>query len=192
MKKISMLSLFGALLLMMTACNMGGKENLDPEKDFQTVTVKNTYKMSVPKYMKASTELNDDASLQYMNILKEAYVVVIDESKQEYLEVYQGTDIYNDSLSALENYSTVQKTMYGMNVEDFEMQQERSLSINGLDAIQIEFTGRVEGVNHDIFYFITFVEGPENMYMIMSWTVLKRKSLYYDTYQKIAASFQLA
>jgi hypothetical protein len=28
--------------------------------------------------------------------------------------------------------------------------------------------------------------------MIMSWTVLKRKSLYYDTYQKIAASFQLA
>lgn len=191
MTKISMLSLLAALSLLLTSCNMGGKENLDLEKDFQTVTIKNTYQMKVPKYMKASDQLNENASLQYMNMLKEAYVVVIDESKQEYLEVYKELDMYNDSLPLLENYSSLQQQMYGMSLESFELQQERSLKINGLDAIQLEFTGRVEDVDQDIFYLITFIEGRENVYMIMSWTSLKRKALYYDTYLKIAASFVL-
>ena len=59
--------------------------NLD---DFKKVEINHEYQVSIPKYMRKTNSLNDDASLQCQNIFKETYLIIIDEPKDEFIEVF--------------------------------------------------------------------------------------------------------
>lgn len=152
------------------------------------------YKISIPKHMSVSKELNDDASLQYQDIYKELYIIVIDEPKTDFIKTFSEPDIneYDDKLTPEKNYRMVQ--MKSMK-EKMTLRGEpgvKKATINGLDAEIVDFTGAVEGVASDIYYKLAFIEGTKNLYMVMTWTLASDKDKNNDEMDQMIQSFKLA
>lgn len=193
MKKIALPLLF-LLGLSFTSCIDFKTKKSDSEvkvEDFNTVVVNERYQMDIPRFMKSTTGLNDEASLQYQNLFKEAYTIVIDEPKDEFVDLFKELDSYDENLSLIENYRDIQLQLFNERMRVNTQSSPRSLKINGLDAEQVEMDAHVEGVDEEISYFLTFVEGPENVYMIMAWTLKNKKEEHAKTYGVMAESFGL-
>ena len=167
------------------------KENLSLEKDFKSIEINSEYTMSVPKYMKETNGLNDDASLQYQNIFKETYVVVIDEPKEEFVSIFRELGEYNDSLSVIENYRDIQLQFLSEGITIDQSSESEMLKIKDLNAELVTITGKVTGVIYGISYTLAFIEGSEDVYMIMAWTLESRQNKYEKTFMQMIKSFRL-
>lgn len=157
--------------------------------EMKPVKVDSLYALKVPKYMKKTSILNDEASLQYMNAYKEAYVIVIHESKALIKATFTEMGDYNDSISADKNYKNIQLNFIKETIDNLKKYDPENITINGLNASLIKLEGKVEGYN--IFYQLGFIEGKQNVYMIMSWTEKSKKERYKRTFQKMIESFRL-
>ena len=160
-------------------------------EDFNQVEVNGEYRLSLPKYMKKTDNLNEEASLQYQNIFKETYTIVIDEAKNDFVEMFTELEEYDEGISVIKNYRNVQRQLFSESMYVDKESSPVALEINGLEAEMVDIDGRVDGIDEDISYFLTFVEGKEKVYMIMSWTMTSRKDTYESTFDGIAKSFQL-
>lgn len=165
------------------------KKEAIKDENFIAITTNNEYLVKLPKYMKKAKNLNDEASLQYQNLFKETYFVVIDEPKNEFKEVFIDLGEYNDSISLIKNYKNIQINYFKESLSDLEFLSENSLKINGNNAEKIEFNGKVPGVIYNINYQITFVEGATKAYMLMAWTLKRKKEKYRETFDYISNSF---
>jgi len=180
------------LVLSTASCIRSKKDHDDAGREvFNTVTVYDEYQVSIPKFMRSTTGLNDEASLQYQNLFKEAYTIIIDEPKQEFVDVFKELDQYNEDLSLLQNYREIQLQAFTSTIQVNHQSGIRPLTIHGLNAESVEIDGHVEGVDEEIAYFLTFVEGTENIYMIMAWTLKSKKEEHQKTFETIAQSFEL-
>jgi len=177
MRKISILLLFITLL---SSCN----EKLSPD-DYQEISVRNIYKISVPKYMFERDDLNNEASLQYANLLKEAYTVVVHESKQDFITYSRTINAYNDQVSVLENYSQNQINFFENNMKLKRIEASDFTKINKLNARKVKLKG------NELGYALCFVEGKDNLYMIMNWTRVNRLQRFENTFEFINNSFKL-
>ena len=157
--------------------------------DFKTVSINETYQLDVPKYMKDMPTLHPEASLKYGNIFKEAYAVVIDENKQDFIEVFTDLDEYDSHLSPVENYLIVQKKIFDERIEALQTEDYELTKINDLPARQIKAFGNIDGM--DISYVIAFVEGKDNIYMIMNWTIDDRFERLVSTFEHVNSTFKL-
>lgn len=72
MKKITFVLI---TLLYLNSCQIG-------EAD-QTVEVDNKYSLVIPSFLNEVDNLNEQASLQYQNLLRSFYIIAIDETKNE-------------------------------------------------------------------------------------------------------------
>ena len=161
--------------------------------DFQNAKITaeyGDYSLHVPKYMKKTYELNDEASLQYMNALKEAYIIVIDESKQDFIDVYRDLETYDETISPLENYRNIQMESLRETITIDNESPAKKLKIRNVDAEYVEIDGKVEGVNFEIAYSLGFIEGKEKLYLIMAWTLGDRRTKFEDTYEQVMKSFK--
>ena len=190
MKNMIKLNFLLAFVLILSSC-FNQEENLS-EDEFNTVTIQNDYSVDLPNYMAVAKDLNDDASLQYQNIFKQTYVIVIDELKEEIKESFKLIDAYDENKPFLENYRSFQMQSMAEGIAISNKSEVKPLKINGLDGEIVEFEGNVEGIEQDIFYFLTFIEGTEQVYMMMAWTLKSRKDKYISTFNKMARSFKLA
>lgn len=141
--------------------------------------------------MNKTVDLNDEASLQYQNTLREAYVIVIDEPKEEFIETFKMLHQYSDSMSVIENYCATQLSYIKQNTTVSHQAEQTKFTIGGLEAITETFQGAIPQIEEEIAYHLTFIEGEENLFMIMSWTLNSRKEKYYPTYDQIASTFRL-
>ena len=156
-----------------------------------TVSIDGNYRLDLPKFMTGTTGLNEEASLQYQSLLKEAYLLVIDEPKADFEEVYRVLEQYDDELSVLQNYRDARLQILSRTTEINNKSEPQSLRINGLDAETVELDAIVNGMGNEISYFLTFVEGEDNVYMIMAWTLKDKKIEHKKTFKTIAESFEL-
>lgn len=191
-------SMRAILLLLMasvlaSSCNFNSKspEKLSLENDFAFIKINDEYGVHIPTYMKKSDALNDEASLQFANIFKETYVIVIDEPKEEFISVFTDLNEYIDTVSTVKNYRTIQLQLLSENINIIKQSLPKPAKIHKLNAELIQFDGRVEGVDYDIAYTVGFIEGNENLYMIMTWTLAENKEKYKETFDKIIRSFRL-
>lgn len=164
-----------------------GNENLTKE-DLKIVNVNENYSIAVPEYMSEMKDLNEEASFEYANVFKETYTIVIDESKQEFIDTFKELEIYNDSLTLLNNYSKFQLESFKESLEEVKL-RKLDLKIRNLASNQYVFSGKTKGIY--IKYLLGFVEGEENMYMIMSWTLKERYEKYKNTFHLIQSSFKI-
>ncbi|MBX7155142.1 MAG: hypothetical protein K1X91_09265 [Bacteriodetes bacterium] len=165
----------------------------DPYKDFQEHTVLGEYSLKAPTYMSTATSLNDEASLQLKNLYKAAYVIVIDESKQEFIDAFKELEEYKNNETVLVNYrlaqvNSLRETAFLSNISNPDKQR-----INGLDAEVVTANGYVEesGKRTDIVYTLGFIEGPEKMYLVMAWTSADKAEKLKEDYLKVIRSFKL-
>jgi len=71
------------------------------------VTFEDVYQIELPGDMSSSTELNEDASLEYSNIFKEKYLIIIHESKEDWKKIVGETDYLKKYLNYIsENFET--------------------------------------------------------------------------------------
>ncbi|MHA7830711.1 MAG: hypothetical protein ACX93O_06405 [Flagellimonas sp.] len=158
---------------------------------YHTVSIDGNYRLDLPNFMTGTTGLNEEASLQYQSLLKEAYLLVIDEPKADFEEVYRVLEQYDDELSVLQNYRDARLQILSRTTEINNKSEPQSLRINGLDAETVELDAIVNGMDNEIAYFLTFVEGEDNVYMIMAWTLKDKKIEHKKTFKTIAESFEL-
>lgn len=157
----------------------------------QTVNIKGDYSMEIPKHMTSTTELNDDASLQYQDPAKELYVIVIDESKEEFINTFKDLGEYDSTKTAERNYREVQLKSMTDNLDLKTQPEIKKQNINGLDAEVADFRAMAEGIDQEIYYKFAFVEGKTNMYMVMTWTLSASKDKYGPEMDAMLNSFKL-
>ena len=187
-------SIFVLSILFCSACkNFKAKENDSEPKDenFNTVGVNNEYQIEIPRFMNGTTGLNEEASLQYQSLRHEAYLLIIDEPKLGFEQVYRDLEQYDDELSVLQNYRDARIQILSRTTKIINKFNSKPFKINGLDAEFLELEAKVNGVDDEIFYFLTFVDGGEKVYMIMAWTLKNRKEEHKKTFKTIAESFEL-
>jgi hypothetical protein len=184
--------LFSSLMLLYTSCSLvpGKKEEKLAPEDFNTVEVNNQYKIQLPKYMTKAENLSKDASLQYQNIFKETYTIVITESKQAFIDMFMEAQLYDTTLGIPGNYRDAQLNRIAENMTIKSQSTPVKLTLGTKTAYQVEIDGLVEGLEQELSYLFTFVEGDNELYMIMSWTLKSRKEKYLDTFKEVAQSFR--
>jgi hypothetical protein len=182
-----------ALILSLSSCFdlTSKKEETISEADLNHVQINNEYSIKLPKYMTVAKNLNDEASLQYQNIFKETYVIVLDEDKQEFIDTFIDLGEYDSTLSVIENYGNVQVKSMSENMTMKSDGNLAALKINNRDAQTIQFDANIEGVKGDIAYYLTFVEGDDKVYMIMAWTLANRKEKYGKTFDTMVKTFKV-
>lgn len=117
--------------------------------------------LGIPSHWKKIDDLNEAASLSMGNLFREEYLIVIAETKAD----------FDGSLT---DYSDLTVTAMIDSIDNSTFTEPVSLSINGLPAIQREFSGSVDRTK--IAYSHTSIEGSENYYQIIGWTIPSRKT----------------
>ena len=152
----------------------------------KTVTIEERYSISVPSFLSEGRNLNEDASLQYQNMWKEFYVIVIDESKSELHEALNQanrTEIYSNDLKG---YSELLINGFEQGISVTHKSEPIDTLINNMPAKLLTISGQVNGI--DIFYSIAFIEGEHLYYQIMAWTLLDKRSQHEELMSKVIHS----
>ena len=147
----------------------------EEEVAVETREVNGLYSMDIPTILNSTTDLNDDASLQYNSLYNEKYIIVIDEDKQEFVDAFILIDEYDKSISVVDNYANVQLAFMDESVTVLEESSLKSMKINGMDARVKAMDGTILGVPEEISYWLGYVEGENTMYTIMTWTLKSKK-----------------
>lgn len=121
------------------------------------------YTMDVPDYMIKTYELNDVASLQYVNSAKEAYVIVIDDVKDQ----LQTLGIkFTDAKDFLKHFTAD----YKKDAKKRRLSSVTEFEANGNGHAQVELSWKEE--KSDFYMLITAVETSTHFYKIMCWTTV--------------------
>lgn len=156
---------------------------------FKTVISKNIYSLEVPDFMTESKILHEEASLQYQNLFREFYMVVIDEPIEEFNALIEMEAFLAESYTPnLTGYANLLIDNMESAVDDSEVSEVQDIKINGLPARYFQLTGTVEGI--DIFYQIAYLQGKEKYYQLVVWTEQKSKEKYAPAMEKIIMSFK--
>lgn len=148
---------------------------------FSTEKGGNCFSLEIPNYLTKTYDLNDVASLQYNNTLKEAYVIVIEDSKDELKTLGMLFINSNDFLeNFIKDYQIESKNRTISEISEFES--------NGNGHSQVEMTWSAE--NSGIYMLITSVETNHHFYKILCWTLLEYKDNFKDDYLTISKSLR--
>lgn len=158
---------------------------------FNEVKINGLYSMSLPDYLTEGYELNSEASLQYQNEVKEVYVIVIDESKQEFIEVFESIGEYDSTKSAVDNYAEAQMASIEENMSEVTSKSTmRKADLAGCPARICDVAGTQQGITDPMGFTVAFIEGKETLYMVMTWTFEKTKGDYQEDMNEMINSFK--
>lgn len=133
---------------------------------------------------------NEDASLQYANIFREKYIMIISEG-DEYNTFWNNQDslIYYE----IDNISNPFEAYSNIIIDDLEhnYQSEADVSeclINGMTAKKVSIDGTFDGI--EISWTTFLINGKYNFYQICVWTTLDNKLEYLPKLEKMAQTFK--
>ena len=179
-------------IVFLAACSeiIDQKASLD-DSEYQLITHNNEFNLMIPKFMDATTSLNDEAVIQYQNIFKETYLIIIDENIEEVTDAFYEAGIYDPNYSFMENYVDFQIESISTDANSAIKGDHTKSTINGLEAETIDLTAQIEGVAYEIYYKVCFLKSEEKIYYMMLWTLNDRRDNYKEAFQKIYESFSL-
>ena len=191
MKKNQFIALSLIFLSFLISCgNSEEKKSTSIDtSDYKTETLDGNFQISIPKELKKASQLNPDAAMQFENKNTNNYLVVIKENRFDFLKAYGAAGALNSDLSDIGNYREIQVDYFLKRLTLIEAGEPKALTINGKKAEQIEFTCLVPNANSNIFYVMTFVEGDDELYMIISWTPSLLEEEHRETFYAMADSF---
>lgn len=161
-------------------------QNTQNEK-LEKKTVDNKYSLYVPESLSATTELNDVASLQLQNQFENFYVIVIDESKKDFLQAVENNVL--NVTPDLDGYYSVITNHFKQAVKDYKLYDIKKKKINGANAIVFSMSGVND--NTTIFYRYAIIKGSERYYQVMIWTTGSKEKEYAERMNKIIDSFNI-
>jgi len=163
-------------------------KNLSIERDFKLIA-KNSYEIKVPNYMKPTTILNVDASLQYMNANKEEYIIVIEESKIGFIDALKKVKEDNKESQVLLSYRNTQFDYTKQQMQVVNRNSFSKIMINGLKTETVEIEVKLEGLEELVSYYFYYIESEEQLFTIMAWTTASKKAIYREKVKKMVWTF---
>ena len=145
--------------------------------------------MILPEYLAATTGLDEGQPYQYMNAVKEQYLVASYENIAEVKPLLNVMNYEGDTF--LDKYTSFKKEIVNEGIAISKQESVKKLTINGLPARTMQFDGTVEGIIQPISYFAAIIEGKENIYFVILWTLESRKEEFKDIADKIIKSFRV-
>ncbi|WP_338760768.1 hypothetical protein WAF17_14210 [Bernardetia sp. ABR2-2B] len=155
----------------------------------QVIEIKNDYSLELPNFLTTTDSLNPNASLQYQNINKEFFVIVIEEDKKEFTRKIVENNAEEVYPPNLKGYTDIINHSIGETIKISARTEIEDLEINGLAAKN--FT--IEGQTADkiaVYYSFTIIKGKDNYYQIAQWTAKNQKALFQKQMLDIAKSFK--
>lgn len=144
------------------------------------------YSVSVPDYMTKTVTLNDVATMQYINSAKNAYLVVIDDSKEELemkgIKFASLKDFHDDNIKHLkgEENEPVESSPVEFEANGNKFYQtELNVNFKEKDNLEVKIT-----------YLITYVETKGYYYQILCWSLSPEYKNLTADFKKIAASIR--
>ncbi len=154
-------------------------------QSFGAVKGGHCYTLEVPNYMEKTFTLNEDATLQYQNTAKEAYVIVLDDDKDELKE-------YGMKFVDAHDFLDFFTKDYKKDAKVRKLGKASDFSINGNKCAQVDFSWEEEDENgiFNGYMLITAVETKGHFYKILCWTVNTNKDLLKEDFKKISQSLK--
>lgn len=163
------------LLFSVSSMAVASAQSLKTQKGGHCFTV------DIPGYMVKTYDLNDVASLQYQNTLKEAYTIVIEDEKDQLRN-------YGLSFSDAKDFLDDFLADYLEGAENRNVSPITTFTANGNDHAQTELTWSNEG--NDFYMLITGVETSTHFYKILCWTLAANKESLKSDYFAISKSLK--
>ena len=155
----------------------------------QIVEINNDYSLALPNFLSETDSLNPNASLQYQNLDKELFVIVIEEDRQEFTRKIienKAEEVYPPNLKG---YTDIVYHSIGETIKISAKTDIIDLEINGLAAKNFTIQGQTQD-RISVYYSFTLVKGKEKYYQIAQWTAKNQKALFEKQMTEIAASFK--
>lgn len=141
----------------------------------------NCFMMDIPDYLTKTFNLNDAASLQYQNVSKEAYVIVIEDDKEQLeslgMKFVSAKDFLNHFMKDFHKDATNRKESA---VSEFESNKNQHA--------QTELTWLDDSVN--FYMLVTCVQTSNHFYKILCWTVAENKEILKPDFVRISKSLK--
>lgn len=150
-------------------------------QNFQEKQGGHSYTVEIPDYMTRTFDLNDVATMEYKNIAKETYMIVIEDSKEELNSVgmtFTGARDFLDYFA--DDYYAGAENRLMSEVVEFEN--------NGNEHAQVELTWSDPEVNY--YMLITTVETETHFYKILCWTLYEYQDQFREDFKRIARSLK--
>lgn len=142
-----------------------------------------TFNISLPDYMSKTADLNSSAAIQYKNVVKDIYGVVIFDTKEE--------------LKLLDMNYTSTNEFYEDFIKDFLKDEEKrtvsapkSTKKGDISFIEVDATYFDKEINNTIYYLVGVVETKTAFYKVLSWASVENKDKYKADFQKILYSIK--
>lgn len=204
MKIVFISIVIAGFVLTLNSCNSNSRQdNIDDsfselleeikESDFNKVTEKqvaNLYSVEIPSDLTISTSLNDQASLQYNNVYDEKYVIVIDENKEDFIDILKSLDEYKEGDNLADELANIQISSFGESLTISNQSKVIETEINGMSARLFAFDGTIPGISESISYWTGYYVGKEVLYTVMAWTLQSGKSNFEDEANAILQSLK--
>lgn len=158
------------------------------EESLHTVTIENRYTLDLPADYKKVDDLNEEASLQYQNTIKELYVIVIDEPKTALASALAENSLDDSYTNDLEGYSKLITNGMDTSISIKKMPDFKDSTINGLKTRLLSFEGLSSG--NRVYWKLAFIEGNNRYYQIMVWTEAESRKKYEAEMAAIINSFK--
>jgi hypothetical protein len=178
-KKLLCLSLVSLFCSGLTGCSNILDKVQDNTKTTETVIKSSDGKTQITVFSdwKEDKALNEQATIQASNRLKEKYAIVISESLQDFSE-----DI------KVEEFADVVKENMLQSVKNAATSDMTDMTVNGLPAKFFEIQGDVEKVKAK--YLIGAVKGKNGIYQIITWTLNSKYDQNKEELKKVIESFK--
>ncbi len=152
----------------------------------KTIAKKNLYELTLPSFLSETSNLNEDASLEYQHLFKEFYVVVIDEPKDEFHQVLIDYDLTETYTSDLEGYTNLILDDMKTALTNPTISEVSEANVNGLPARFVTVDSKIEGIQ--IYYAYGMYEGQDNYYQVIAWTLSEKQDTHKAKMQDILES----
>lgn len=171
------LILLALLLAHTSACALLQRMGSGESKPTVMTSADGKTQLTIPGDWRRETALNEQASLQASNRVKETYVVLISDNKQD----------YTDEMTLARFTSVTREAMVG-GVRSAQATEPMPTTISGYPALQYELRGGVDGVN--VVYIITAIETASSFHQLITWTLPSRYEQHQGTLREVTQSFK--
>jgi hypothetical protein len=176
-------------LLLLNSCLPGSKKEAE-KVDLDEVSTEK-FTLRVPTYMSKASNLHEEATLQYQNIIKGLYCIVIEEEISEVDTMLVQNDLLNEYPIGLEGYAKLVRDQFIENVGDGGVlggTPLAALKLSGSEGLHFEADAAVDGT--DIHYHYGIVKGKSTYYQVLAWTILSKKEKHKESIMSILKSFK--
>ena len=149
------------LLPVVLACSLPGLVKKAVDEAQKPTIIKSSdsrIQLTVPGGWREQKQLNEAAILQAAHPFQEMYVVIIEESKQDYVES-----------ATLDEFAALSRNMMIATVKGPEATDPVPIVVSSYPAREYELAGSVENIK--VKYICTAVETPKHFYQIVTWTL---------------------